>query len=199
MNFLIHEIIDATYWRNKNKSKMGNWCTSCICLQRRKKRWIDAFVLINFVSWWTFYVLWWLSFHFFFLLRFSMMIQFILYASVIICWIEMFTVYDIINRTVCHLIMFQFNSQSTSASSQAGLGLGVQASGLNNVTSATLQQQNNSIHQQSNQQALMSSGPKDAGTLHFPHLSFVCFCFILLRWVAPCWFFILREKSKVGP
>jgi hypothetical protein len=99
----------------------------------------------------------------------------------------MFTVHDMINRTACHLIMFQFNSQSTSASSQAGLGLGVQASGLNNVTSATLQQQNNSIHQQSNQQALMSGGPKDAGTLHFPHLSFsflflfFVFCFILLR------------------
>jgi CCR4-NOT transcription complex subunit 3 len=62
--------------------------------------------------------------------------------------------------------MFQFNSQSTSASSQAGLGLGVQTTGLNNVTSATLQQQNNSINQQSNQQALMSSGPKDAGNLH---------------------------------
>jgi CCR4-NOT transcription complex subunit 3 len=62
--------------------------------------------------------------------------------------------------------MFQFNSQSTSASSQAGLRLGVQAPGLNNVTSATLQQQNNSILQQSNQHALMSSGPKDAGNLH---------------------------------
>ncbi|XP_059462361.1 uncharacterized protein LOC132191387 isoform X3 [Corylus avellana] len=59
-------------------------------------------------------------------------------------------------------LLQQFNSQSTSASSQAGLGLGVQAPGLNNVTPATLQQQNNSIHQQSNQQALMSSGPKDA-------------------------------------
>lgn len=59
-------------------------------------------------------------------------------------------------------LLQQFNSQSTSASSQAGLGLGVQAPGLNNVTSGTLQQQNNPIHQQSNQQALMSGGPKDA-------------------------------------
>lgn len=66
----------------------------------------------------------------------------------------------------------QLNSQSTSVSSQAGLGLGVQAPGLNNVTSAALQQQPNSILQQSNQQPLMSGGPKDAGNLHFPHLSF---------------------------
>lgn len=65
----------------------------------------------------------------------------------------------------------QFNSQSSSVP-QAGLGLGVQASGLGNVTSATLQQQPNSIHQSSNQLALASSGLKEAG-IHFPCL----YCF----------------------
>nr|XP_023929207.1 general negative regulator of transcription subunit 3 isoform X1 [Quercus suber]POE89680.1 isoform 2 of ccr4-not transcription complex subunit 3 [Quercus suber] len=63
-------------------------------------------------------------------------------------------------------LLQQFNSQNSSVSSQAGLGLGVQAPGLNNVTSATLQQQPNNIHQQSNQQALMSGGPKDADVGH---------------------------------
>ena len=213
MNSLIHEIIDASYWKDKNKSKMENSCLSCICIQRRNR----CGCLINFVSRWTFYVWWCLSFHFLFLLLFPMMIQLILYDSVIICWIEgpvlqkyififfhfskksrtlsshyqtislfshkkletpftfishqsilftipkhSLTVYDMINWTVWHLIMFQFNSLSTCASSHAGLGLGVQAPGLNNVTSATLQQQNNFIHQQ----ALMSSGPKDASNRH---------------------------------
>ena len=59
----------------------------------------------------------------------------------------------------------QFNSQSSSVSPQVGLGLGVQAPGLNTVTSAAIQQQPGSIHQQSNQQALLSTGPKDAGNL----------------------------------
>lgn len=63
-------------------------------------------------------------------------------------------------------LLQQFNSQNSSVSPQAGLGLGVQAPGLNNVTSATLQQQPNNIHQQSNQQALMSGGPKDADVGH---------------------------------
>ncbi|KAG2686303.1 hypothetical protein I3843_09G000800 [Carya illinoinensis] len=63
-------------------------------------------------------------------------------------------------------LLQQLNSQSTSVSSQAGLGLGVQAPGLNNVTSAALQQQPNSILQQSNQQPLMSGGPKDADVGH---------------------------------
>lgn len=62
-------------------------------------------------------------------------------------------------------LLQQFNSQSSSVP-QVGLGLGVQAPGLNNVTSATLQQQPNNIHQQSNQQALMSAGPKDADVGH---------------------------------
>ncbi|XP_075637757.1 uncharacterized protein LOC142609918 isoform X2 [Castanea sativa] len=63
-------------------------------------------------------------------------------------------------------LLQQFNSQNSSVSPQAGLGLGVQTPGLNNVTSATLQQQPNNIHQQSNQQALMSGGPKDADVGH---------------------------------
>ncbi|KAK4581499.1 hypothetical protein RGQ29_024935 [Quercus rubra] len=63
-------------------------------------------------------------------------------------------------------LLQQFNSQNSSVSSQAGLGLGVQAPGLNNVTSANLQQQPSNIHQQSNQQALMSGGPKDADVGH---------------------------------
>ena len=69
----------------------------------------------------------------------------------------------------------QFNSQSSSVSPQVGLGLGVQAPGLSTVTSAAIQQQPGSIHQQPNQQALLSTGPKDAGTLKL--LMSVCFNF----------------------
>ncbi|XP_059647301.1 general negative regulator of transcription subunit 3 isoform X2 [Cornus florida] len=58
-------------------------------------------------------------------------------------------------------LLQQFNSQSSSVSPQVGLGLGVQAASLN-TTSASLQQQPNSVHQQSTQQALMSSGSKDS-------------------------------------
>ncbi|XWS58282.1 hypothetical protein CRYUN_Cryun08bG0020400 [Craigia yunnanensis] len=60
----------------------------------------------------------------------------------------------------------QFNSQSSSLSIQPGLGIGGQAPGLNSVTSASLQQQPNSIHQQSNQQALATSVLKDADVGH---------------------------------
>ncbi|ESR56623.1 hypothetical protein CICLE_v10018788mg [Citrus x clementina] len=69
-------------------------------------------------------------------------------------------------------LLQQFNSQGSSISAQAGLGLGVQAPGMNSVTSASLQQQPNSIHQQSSQQTLMSGGQKDAGIffLSFHHL-----------------------------
>ncbi|KAI5330629.1 PREDICTED: general negative regulator [Prunus dulcis] len=63
-------------------------------------------------------------------------------------------------------LLQQFNSQNSSVSSQAGLGVGVQAPGLGTVAPTTLQQQLNSIHQQSNQQALMSSGPKEADVGH---------------------------------
>ncbi|KAL6336694.1 hypothetical protein AAG906_036008 [Vitis piasezkii] len=63
-------------------------------------------------------------------------------------------------------LLQQFNSQSSSVSAQVGLGLGVQAPGLNTVTSAAIQQQPGSIHQQSNQQALLSTGPKDADVGH---------------------------------
>nr|TKR90804.1 general negative regulator of transcription subunit 3 isoform X1 [Populus alba] len=61
-------------------------------------------------------------------------------------------------------LLQQFNSQSSSVS-QASLGLGVQSSGFNTVTSAALQQPN-SIHQQSSQQVVMSSGAKDAEPGH---------------------------------
>ncbi|GAY39896.1 hypothetical protein CUMW_047890 [Citrus unshiu] len=63
-------------------------------------------------------------------------------------------------------LLQQFNSQGSSISAQAGLGLGVQAPGMNSVTSASLQQQPNSIHQQSSQQTLMSGGQKDADVSH---------------------------------
>ncbi|KDO55085.1 hypothetical protein CISIN_1g0026781mg, partial [Citrus sinensis] len=63
-------------------------------------------------------------------------------------------------------LLQQFNSQGSSISAQAGLGLGVQAPGMNSVTSASLQQQPNPIHQQSSQQTLMSGGQKDADVSH---------------------------------
>ncbi|XP_038696214.1 general negative regulator of transcription subunit 3-like isoform X3 [Tripterygium wilfordii] len=62
-------------------------------------------------------------------------------------------------------LLQQLNSQSSAVSSQSSLGLGVQALGLNTVSSVTLQQPT-SIHQQSNQQALISSGLKDADSGH---------------------------------
>ncbi|KAM0980288.1 hypothetical protein ACFX13_016278 [Malus domestica] len=63
-------------------------------------------------------------------------------------------------------LLQQFNSQNSSVSSQAGPGLGVQPPVLGTVPPTTLQQQLNSIHQQSNQQALMSSGPKEGDVSH---------------------------------
>ncbi|XP_057951363.1 uncharacterized protein LOC131146087 isoform X2 [Malania oleifera] len=59
-------------------------------------------------------------------------------------------------------LLQQFNSQSSSVSPQVGMGLGVQASGIGTVTSTSLQQPPNSIHQQSSQQAMLSTGTKDA-------------------------------------
>ncbi|KAK8633804.1 hypothetical protein V6N13_014640 [Hibiscus sabdariffa] len=59
-------------------------------------------------------------------------------------------------------VMQQFNPQSSSLSIQPGLGFGGQAPGLSSVTAASLQQQQNSILQQSSQQALATSVPKDA-------------------------------------
>ncbi|MBA0701839.1 hypothetical protein Goari_000032, partial [Gossypium aridum] len=59
-------------------------------------------------------------------------------------------------------LMQQFNPQSSCFSIPPGLGHGGQTPGLNSVTSASLQQQPNSIHQQSSQQALATSVPKDA-------------------------------------
>ncbi|XP_009355951.2 general negative regulator of transcription subunit 3 isoform X3 [Pyrus x bretschneideri] len=63
-------------------------------------------------------------------------------------------------------LLQQFNPQNSSVSSQAGPGLGVQPPGLGTVAPTTLQQQLNSIHQQSNQQALMSGGPKETDASH---------------------------------
>ncbi|PIN20196.1 hypothetical protein CDL12_07094 [Handroanthus impetiginosus] len=60
------------------------------------------------------------------------------------------------------LLLQQFNAQSTSISPQLRLGIGVQASGINNVTtSASLQQQPSAISQPSNQ-TILSSTSKDA-------------------------------------
>ncbi|KAK4432216.1 CCR4-NOT transcription complex subunit [Sesamum alatum] len=64
------------------------------------------------------------------------------------------------------VLLQQFNAQSSSISPQLGLGIGVQASGLNSVTtSASLQQQPSAIHQPSNQQTIISSTSKDAGNV----------------------------------
>ncbi|XP_022932789.1 CCR4-NOT transcription complex subunit 3-like isoform X1 [Cucurbita moschata] len=62
-------------------------------------------------------------------------------------------------------LLQQFNSQNSSVTSQAGLGIGVQAPGVNAVTSGSLQQQPTSF-QQSNQQALMTTGAKDSDVAH---------------------------------
>lgn len=83
----------------------------------------------------------------------------------------------------------QFNSQSSSVPSHAGIGLGVQATGLNAMTSPSLQQQPNSI---------LSQSLKDAGLLFYYWNMFtqfgrnlgrkiMCFCMsfiILINWVA---------------
>ncbi|WCJ43651.1 transcription regulator NOT2/NOT3/NOT5 family protein [Euphorbia peplus] len=58
-------------------------------------------------------------------------------------------------------LLQQFNSQSTSVSPQVSLGLGAQPPGLSSPASAGLQQQPNSIHQQSSQSIATSTGPKD--------------------------------------
>ncbi|KAL8498331.1 hypothetical protein ACS0TY_021596 [Phlomoides rotata] len=63
------------------------------------------------------------------------------------------------------LLLQQFNAQSSTISPQLGLGIGVQASGLNSVTtSASLQPQPSPIHQSTNQQTIISTTPKDAET-----------------------------------
>ncbi|XP_017247304.1 general negative regulator of transcription subunit 3 isoform X1 [Daucus carota subsp. sativus] len=59
-------------------------------------------------------------------------------------------------------LMQQFNSQSSATSSLVGLGVGVQAPGINTVTSASLQPQSNlTLQQQSSQHASMSTSHKD--------------------------------------
>ncbi|KAL6557512.1 hypothetical protein OROMI_017862 [Orobanche minor] len=57
------------------------------------------------------------------------------------------------------------NGQSLPPSPQLGFGIGLQASDLNNVTSASLQPQPSAIHQPSNQHTVISSTPKDAGNV----------------------------------
>ncbi|KAI5659708.1 hypothetical protein M9H77_28501 [Catharanthus roseus] len=64
-------------------------------------------------------------------------------------------------------LLQQFNSQSSSATPQLGLGVGVQSAGLNNITSsASMQQQPISIHQSSNPPAQMLAGSRDAEATH---------------------------------
>ncbi|XP_024023498.1 CCR4-NOT transcription complex subunit 3 isoform X3 [Morus notabilis] len=62
-------------------------------------------------------------------------------------------------------LLQQFNSQNASVS-QAGLGLGVQTSGLGTVSSSTLQQQTSSVHQLSTHPALVSNGAKESEIGH---------------------------------
>ncbi|XP_022860618.1 CCR4-NOT transcription complex subunit 3 isoform X5 [Olea europaea var. sylvestris] len=60
-------------------------------------------------------------------------------------------------------LLQQFTSQGSSVAPQLGLGVGVQAAGLNNVISpASVQQQPTAIHQQSNQQAPISTVSREA-------------------------------------
>ncbi|PKA50915.1 hypothetical protein AXF42_Ash007570 [Apostasia shenzhenica] len=58
-------------------------------------------------------------------------------------------------------LLQQFNAQSPSLSTQAGVGLNVQAPGLA-LVNPVKQQLQTSVHQQSSQQALISTGEKDA-------------------------------------
>ncbi|XP_047970884.1 general negative regulator of transcription subunit 3-like isoform X2 [Salvia hispanica] len=65
-----------------------------------------------------------------------------------------------------NLLLQQFNAQSSSVTPQLGLGVGVQTSGINSVTtSASVQPQPSAIHQPTNQQTFISSTPKDAETV----------------------------------
>ncbi|CAI0432741.1 unnamed protein product [Linum tenue] len=62
-------------------------------------------------------------------------------------------------------LLQQYNSQSSSLSSQATLGLSVQAPGLSNATPTTLQQ-SNSIHQQSSQPVVAPNAIRDSDAGH---------------------------------
>ncbi|KAH7843705.1 hypothetical protein Vadar_019784 [Vaccinium darrowii] len=62
-------------------------------------------------------------------------------------------------------LLQQLNSQSSPVSPQVGFGIGVQAPGLNTIASPS-QLPTNAIHQQSSQQALISTGSKDADLGH---------------------------------
>lgn len=59
-------------------------------------------------------------------------------------------------------LLQQLNSQSSSLSSQVGLGLGLQSSGLSSGSSVPAQQQPISIHQQAVQQGTVPGGQKDS-------------------------------------
>uniref|UniRef100_A0A7C9DSR4 CCR4-NOT transcription complex subunit 3 n=1 Tax=Opuntia streptacantha TaxID=393608 RepID=A0A7C9DSR4_OPUST len=59
-------------------------------------------------------------------------------------------------------LLQQLNSQSSSLSSQVGLGLGIQSSGLSSATSVSGQQQPISVHQQAGQQGSLLGGQKDS-------------------------------------
>ncbi|KAL8162876.1 hypothetical protein V2J09_014365 [Rumex salicifolius] len=63
-------------------------------------------------------------------------------------------------------IFQQINSPSTAMPSQVGLGLGMYGPSGSTVTSASLQQQPTSIHQQGVQQGSLSNVPKDADGSH---------------------------------
>ncbi|XP_061358288.1 uncharacterized protein LOC133302510 isoform X2 [Gastrolobium bilobum] len=59
-------------------------------------------------------------------------------------------------------LLQQFNSQGSSASSQSGMGLGLQSPALSGISSASLQQPPNPVHSPSSQQPLMPGVSKDA-------------------------------------
>ncbi|XP_027359290.1 general negative regulator of transcription subunit 3-like isoform X2 [Abrus precatorius] len=59
-------------------------------------------------------------------------------------------------------LLQQLNSQSSSVTSQSGVGLGVQSLALSGIASTTLSQPPNSVHSPSSQQLLLSVVSKDA-------------------------------------
>lgn len=83
-----------------------------------------------------------------------------------------YRVYTFTNKLIpLHVLWscFQFNSQNSPVSPQVGMGAGVQAPGINAVTSASLHQQSmNANQQQSTQHTAMPSSHKDAGICSLP-------------------------------
>ncbi|WVZ14820.1 hypothetical protein V8G54_012386 [Vigna mungo] len=57
----------------------------------------------------------------------------------------------------------RFNSQGSSVTSQSGVGLGVQSSGLSGISSTSVPQPPISVHSPSSQQSLLSVVSKDPG------------------------------------